>query len=130
MKSCLSAICSILSMPVLSFAADVSFYPPVDPRAPFTPTVQSLVSQLRVDEKITLVHWATDPDSLGQAGYNPGVPRLGIPPRRDADALGINGTANATALPPRLGLGATFDRNIVYPQDNWRGMRDERLVWT
>ena len=100
-------------MPILTRAGEASFYPPVDPKAPFTSTVTALVSALTVDEKIALVHWVTDPHSLGQAGYNPGVPRLGIPPRRDADALGINVTADATALPARVGLGATFDRNMV-----------------
>ena len=64
-----------------------------------TRKVNALVAALTVAEKIALVHQATDPASLGQAGYNPGVPRLGIPPRRDADALGINVTADATALP-------------------------------
>jgi beta-glucosidase len=83
--------------------------PPVDRDASFTAKVLSLIAVLTLDEKISLVHGATDPASLGQAGYLPGVPRLGIPPRRDADALGINVTADATALPARLGLGATFD---------------------
>ena len=87
--------------------------PPVDPAAPFTPKVLSLLSQLTIDEKISLVHGDTDPASLGQAGYLPGVPRLGIPVRRDADALGINVTADATALPARLAFGSTFDPAAV-----------------
>jgi beta-glucosidase len=114
-------------MPVVILADSGSFYPPVDPKAPFTPTVTALVAALTVDEKIALVHWATDPHSLGQAGYNPGVPRLGIPPRRDADALGINVTANATALPARLGLGATFDRNILYSVGQLEGNEGRAL---
>src|SRR5690242_20643614 len=83
--------------------------PPVDPAAPFTPKVLNLLSQLTLDEKISLIHGDTDPASLGQAGYLPGVPRLGIPVRRDADALGINVRADATALPARLAFGASFD---------------------
>ncbi len=91
----------------------------VDPSAPFTPKVQSLLSALTVDEKLSLVHGngfdfanfaALDPQALGQAGFLPGVARLGIPPRRDADALGINVWADATAVPTRLGIGASFDR--------------------
>jgi beta-glucosidase len=63
-----------------------------------------------------LSYGASDPDpaSVGNVGYLPGVPRLGIPERRDADALGIEVIASATALPARLGLGATFDRQGVY----------------
>ncbi|MBG0856923.1 fibronectin type III-like domain-contianing protein [Streptomyces spinoverrucosus] len=36
-------------------------------------------------ERLPLLHGATDPDSLGQAGHVPGVPRLGVPPLRLAD---------------------------------------------
>jgi len=75
-------------------ASDERAIPAVDPHAPLTPKVLNLVAVLSVDEKISLVHGAQDPASLGQAGYLPGVPRLGIPPRRDADALGINVTAD------------------------------------
>jgi beta-glucosidase len=96
--------------------------PPLDPSAPFTPKVQSLMAALTVDEKLSLVHGngfdfanfaAADPHALGQAGFLPGVPRLGIPPRRDADALGINVWADATAVPSRLGIGAAFDRGAA-----------------
>jgi beta-glucosidase len=41
------------------------------------------------------------------------VPRLGIPVRRDSDALGLEVIADATASPARLGLGSTFDRQAV-----------------
>jgi beta-glucosidase len=93
--------------------------PPVDPAAPFTPKVESLLSALSVDEKLSLVRGngfdlvnfaALDPGALGQAGFLAGVPRLGIPPRRDADAVGINVWADATAVPTRLGIAAAFDR--------------------
>jgi beta-glucosidase len=62
------------------------------------------------------VHGETDPnpESVGNIGYLAGVPRLGIPIRRDADALAIQVIATATAIPPRLGLGSTFDRSAVY----------------
>jgi beta-glucosidase len=96
--------------------------PQVDSAAPFTPKVQSLLSVLTVDEKLSLVHGngfdfanfaALDPKALGQAGFLPGVARLGIPPRRDADALGINVWADATAVPARLGIAASFDREAT-----------------
>ncbi|MDP9294843.1 MAG: hypothetical protein M3O90_10545, partial [Actinomycetota bacterium] len=87
--------------------------PPVDPAAPWTPKVTSLVNALTLDEKISLVHGSTDPAPKGQAGYTASVDRLGIPPRRDVDALGINVFKDATAWPARMGIGATFDRDAA-----------------
>src|SRR4051794_143761 len=49
------------------------------------PRVDALIAQMTLDEKIDMLHGATDPASLGQAGYVGGVPRLGIPPLRLAD---------------------------------------------
>jgi len=85
--------------------------PPVAANAPLTRRVRALVAQLTLDEKIALVHASPDPAPLGQAGYTASIPRLGIPARRDADALGINVWADATGLPTRLGVAAAFDRN-------------------
>jgi beta-glucosidase len=118
--------------PVTGLAEDTSsdsggFTPPVDSRAPYTPKVRALMNVLTLDEKISLVHGAVDPASLGQAGYLPGVPRLGIPVRRDADALGINVTANATALPSRIGLGSSFDRSAVYAAGQLEGNEGRAL---
>jgi beta-glucosidase len=85
--------------------------PPVVANAPLTQRVRGLLAQLTLDEKISLVHASPDPAPLGQAGYTASVPRLGIPARRDADALGINVWADATGLPTRLGVAAAFDRD-------------------
>ncbi|MEV5978302.1 glycoside hydrolase family 3 N-terminal domain-containing protein [Streptomyces sp. NPDC052114] len=72
--------------------------------------VESLVARLRLDEKISLLHGASDPENLGQAGYVPGVPRLGIPPLRLADGpAGVRVAARATALPAPVMLAAAFD---------------------
>jgi beta-glucosidase len=104
------------SSPVNAIQPPVS--PPVDPAAPFTPKVLSLLPALTIDEKISLVHGngfdvanfaAIDPQPLGEVGMLLGVDRLGIPPRRDADAIGINVYADATAAPTRLGIAASFD---------------------
>jgi beta-glucosidase len=65
---------------------------------------------MTLDEKISLVHGARDPKSLGQAGYWPGLPRLGIPPLRFADGPpGVNVNQDATAMPAPVGLAATFN---------------------
>ncbi|MEU7018022.1 glycoside hydrolase family 3 C-terminal domain-containing protein [Streptomyces sp. NPDC046385] len=72
--------------------------------------VRTLVAQLTLDEKTTLLHGATDPMGLGQAGYVPGVPRLGIPPLRLADGpAGVRVARRATALPAPVMLAAAFD---------------------
>ncbi len=72
--------------------------------------IEALVRQMTLDEKISLVHGARDPESLGQAGYWPGLPRLGIPPLRFADGPpGVNVNKDATAMPAPVGLAATFN---------------------
>ena len=86
----------------------------MDPAAPFTAKVRSLLAALTLDEEIALVHGGADPAPLGQAGYLPGVPRLGVPVRRDADALGINVYRDATAVPTRLGIAASFDPGATH----------------
>ncbi|HEY8979488.1 MAG TPA: glycoside hydrolase family 3 C-terminal domain-containing protein [Streptomyces sp.] len=76
--------------------------------------VRSLLGRLTLDEKISLVHGATDPQRLGQAGYLPGVPRLGIPELRLTDGpAGVNVAASATGLPPVSTLGATFNPSLA-----------------
>ncbi|MEV7288454.1 glycoside hydrolase family 3 C-terminal domain-containing protein [Streptomyces sp. NPDC093252] len=70
----------------------------------------ALLEQLTLDEKISLLHGATDPAPLGQAGYVPGVKRLGIPPLRLADGpAGVRVARHATALPAPVLLAAAFD---------------------
>jgi len=90
--------------------------PAIDASAPFTPTVNRLLEQMSINEKIAMSHIIADPDSskIGSVGYFPGVPRLGIPARRDVDALGIQVIQDATALPSRIGWAASFDRAAVY----------------
>src|SRR5690348_3462641 len=49
--------------------------------------VDRLLGEMTLDEKIAMVHGAQEPAAAyqGQAGYFPGVPRLGIPGMRFAD---------------------------------------------
>jgi beta-glucosidase len=78
------------------------------------PRVESLIAQLTLDEKVSLLHGATDPASLGQAGYVPGVERLGIPPLRLADGpAGVRVTRHATALPAPVLLASAFDPDLA-----------------
>jgi beta-glucosidase len=91
--------------------------------APFAPAndasagaaqVQRLLAAMTLDEKIALIHGATEPASSyqGQAGYLPGVPRLGIPALRLADGPpGVLTRQVSTALPATMALAATFSRD-------------------
>ena len=49
--------------------------------------VDGLISQMTLEEKIGMIHGAAEPPATdqGQAGYLPGIPRLGIPSLRMAD---------------------------------------------
>ncbi|WP_415949682.1 beta-glucosidase family protein [Streptomyces sp. KLOTTS4A1] len=78
------------------------------------PRVEALLGRLTLDEKISLLHGAEDPEPLGQAGYIPGVPRLGIPELRLADGpAGVRVEKPATALPAPVLLAATFDPSLA-----------------
>ena len=73
-----------------------------------------LVSQLTLDEKISLVHGDTF-GPPGFAGHVPGIPRLGIPDLYLAD--GPNGVADSstgvTAFPVAEADAASFDTGLV-----------------
>ncbi|MFH8467257.1 beta-glucosidase [Streptomyces sp. NPDC017991] len=76
--------------------------------------VEGLLAQLTLDEKISLLHGAPDPESLGQAGHVPGVARLGIPPLRLADGpAGVRVKQRATALPAPVLLASAFDPGLA-----------------
>lgn len=84
------------------------------PEAGAGPRVEGLLARLTLDEKISLLHGATDPDPLGQAGHVPGVERLGIPPLRLADGpAGVRVTRRATALPAPVLLASAFDPDLA-----------------
>jgi beta-glucosidase len=89
-------------------------YAQARPEAGAGPRVEGLLARLTLDEKISLLHGATDPNSLGQAGYIPGVPRLKIPPLRLTDGpAGVRVTAHATALPAPVLLASAFDPELA-----------------
>ncbi|MEV7523782.1 glycoside hydrolase family 3 C-terminal domain-containing protein [Streptomyces sp. NPDC091371] len=75
-----------------------------------TARIDALLERLTLDEKTALLHGAQDPAPLGQAGYVPGVPRLGIPALRLADGpAGVRVGKPATALPAPVMLASAFD---------------------
>ena len=80
------------------------------PRPGLRDVVDDLLDAMTLDEKLSFVHGATDPESLGSAGYVPGVPRLGVPPLRLTDGpAGVRVTHPATAMPAPIALASTFD---------------------
>ena len=87
--------------------------PAIAADAPWTKTVTYLVSKMTPADYIALMRAGSDPNPHGAAGYIGGVPRLGVPAFRLADALGINVLADATAFPSRLGVSAAFDRSLL-----------------
>jgi beta-glucosidase len=68
--------------------------------------VDKLLSQMTLEEKLTLIHGAQEAPAVyqGQAGYLGGIPRLGIPGMRFADGppgvLTRHPSQAETALPP------------------------------
>jgi beta-glucosidase len=75
--------------------------------------VDRLLSQMTLDEKISMIHGDGEDASTyqGMAGYLPGVKRLGIPAMRFADGPpGILTRVPAMAPTSTMGLAATFSR--------------------
>lgn len=111
------AVVSMTAATVLTAAAGAADaaptrHSPGDPAA--SRRVQALVARMTLDEKLSVLHGADDPQLLGQSGYVPGVPRLGIPEMRFSDGPGgIRFSRPATALPAPAALGSTFDPELA-----------------
>jgi beta-glucosidase len=80
--------------------------------------LHALVATMTLPEKIGMVHGSPDttcattlPEGcVGQAGWIPGVVRVGVPPLRMTDGpAGVRLAHVETALPAPVGLAATFD---------------------
>ncbi|HEX2791151.1 MAG TPA: glycoside hydrolase family 3 C-terminal domain-containing protein [Steroidobacteraceae bacterium] len=87
--------------------------PPAAGAADGSARVERLLAAMTLDEKLAFIHGATEAASSyqGQAGYLPGVPRLGIPSLRLADGPpGVLTREVSTALPATMALAATFSR--------------------
>jgi len=103
-----SIVCIVLNIGVC--AAQVAAHPgPETGRA----RVDRLLDQMSLDEKISMIH-GTGEDATtyqGEAGYLPGIPRLGIPPMRFADGPpGVLTRIPSLAPTSTMGLAATFSR--------------------
>ena len=78
--------------------------------------LDGLLGQMTLEEKVNLIRGATEPapENQGQAGYLPGVPRLGIASLRMADGPpGLLTRSPAQAQTATMGVAATWDRHIA-----------------
>jgi beta-glucosidase len=75
--------------------------------------VDRLLGQMTLDEKIAMIHGTGEDASTyqGEAGYLPGIKRLGIPPMRFADGPpGVLTRVPSIAPTSTMGVAATFSR--------------------
>jgi beta-glucosidase len=73
--------------------------------------VDRLLAQMTLEEKVNLIRGGLEPMNVyqGQAGYLPGVPRLGVPSLRFADGPpGLLTRVPAQAETATMGVAATF----------------------
>ncbi len=123
-----SIACLVLALPSCHMAADGVVAPPWMNRA-WSPDqrARAAVAAMTLNEKIGLtqtrygvpMNGRSKPvGALDSAGFNPGVPRLGLPPLQETNAgLGVadptEAAFEATAMPSGLALGASFDPSLA-----------------
>ncbi len=79
--------------------------------------IERLLGQMTLEEKMQLILGEVEPagTNQGQAGYLPGVPRLGIPSLRFADGPpGLLTRVPAQAETATMGVAATFSLEDAY----------------
>ncbi len=121
-------VASVLS-PVMSSAATNSTKDAWGQGTLTNSEMLSLVGQMTLSEEIGMVHGEGDPPNsaaatasctasavgcVGEAGWIPGVARLGIPPLRMTDGpAGVRLAHVETAMPAPVSLAASFDPNTA-----------------
>ena len=80
--------------------------------------IEALIAAMTVDEKLSLLGGSKEPadkGKIGNAGYQWGVPRLGIPEIVMYDGpAGITGIVDTTGIPQPSLLGCTWDDEMAY----------------
>jgi beta-glucosidase len=81
------------------------------------PRVDRLLSEMTLDEKLTLLEGSQEAASTNQftAGYLPGIPRLGIPSLRLSDGPpGVATSKPSTGMTATMAVAATFSQRDAY----------------
>ena len=78
--------------------------------------VAALLAEMTLEEKMDLCHGHTKGRGVeGNGGYNPGVPRLGVPEIRMYDGpAGVTSLYDTTGLPVQEMLAAAWDPELAY----------------
>ena len=80
--------------------------------------IQALIDAMTMEEKFSQLGGSKEPEDkgkIGNAGYQWGVPRLGIPEAVMYDGpAGITGVVETTGLPQPSLLGCTWDEDMAY----------------
>ncbi len=92
--------------------------------------VDKLLSQMTLEEKLTLIHGTQEDPAVyqGQAGYLAGIPRLGIPGLRFADGPpGVLTRVPSQAETATMGVAATFSLKDAEDNGTVIGREDRAL---
>lgn len=92
--------------------------------------VDKLLSQMTLNEKLTLIHGTQEDPAVyqGQAGYLAGIPRLGIPGLRFADGPpGVLTRHPSQGETATMGVAATFSRKTAEENGLVIGREDRAL---
>lgn len=80
--------------------------------------ISALLRAMTLEEKLSMLGGAREPESkgkIGNAGYQRGIPRLGVPEVVMYDGpAGITGIVETTGLPCPALLGSTWDDSLAY----------------
>lgn len=79
--------------------------------------VNALLAAMTEEEKLNLCHGHANPEGMqiANAGYLPGVPRLGVPEIRMFDGpAGVTSVYETTGLPVQEMLAASWDPTLAY----------------
>jgi len=119
----------LFAIVVLAFCASCAFAQSV-PVVTGDARVDKLLSQMTLEEKLTLIHGTKEDPAVyqGQAGYLAGIPRLGIPGLRFADGPpGVLTRHPSQGETATMGVAATFSMKDAYLNGVVIGREDRAL---
>jgi len=118
------------AVPVLILGASLAVAAQSVPVVTSDECVDKLLSQMTLEEKLTLIHGTHEDPKVyqGQAGYLGGIPGLGIPGLRFADGPpGVLTRHSSQAETATMGVAATFSRKTAEANGQVIGREDRAL---